>query len=65
MDVHLRRKHDLTVAAVRRGDAFVPNPDGPFVLDAGDRLYVLGTAETLKKGAGLFRGTVEAASPAA
>ena len=65
MDVHLRRVHDLTVAAVRRGDAFVPNPDGPFVLDAGDRLYVLGTAETLKKGAGLFRGTVAAASSAA
>ena len=57
MDVHLRRAHDLTVAAVRRGDAFVPNPDGPFVLDAGDRVYVMGTAETLKKGAGLFRGT--------
>ncbi|MFP5257859.1 MAG: cation:proton antiporter [Acidobacteriota bacterium] len=57
MDVHLRRAHDLTVAAVRRGDAFVPNPDGPFVLDAGDRVYVMGTAETLKKGARLFRGT--------
>lgn len=56
MDVHLRREHDLTVAAVRRGDAFVANPDGPFVLAGGDRLYVLGTAEALKKGAGLFRG---------
>jgi CPA2 family monovalent cation:H+ antiporter-2 len=58
MDVHLRREHDLTVAAARRGDEFVPNPDGPFVLAAGDRLYVMGTAEALKKGAGLFRGAV-------
>ncbi|MHC1788795.1 cation:proton antiporter domain-containing protein [Solidesulfovibrio sp.] len=58
MDVHLRREHDLTVAAARRGEEFVPNPDGPFVLAAGDRLYVMGTAEALKKGAGLFRGTV-------
>jgi CPA2 family monovalent cation:H+ antiporter-2 len=56
MDVHLRREHDLTVAAARRGEEFVPNPDGPFVLSAGDRLYVMGTAEALKKGAGLFRG---------
>jgi len=56
-DVQLRREHNLTVAAARRGDAFVPNPDGPFVLNAGDRLYVMGTAEALKEGAGLF-GTV-------
>ncbi|HML52547.1 MAG TPA: cation:proton antiporter [Solidesulfovibrio magneticus] len=56
MDVHLRREHDLTVAAARRGEEFVPNPDGPFVLSPGDRLYVMGTAEALKKGAGLFRG---------
>ncbi|EKO39918.1 MAG: Kef-type K+ transport system, membrane component [Solidesulfovibrio magneticus str. Maddingley MBC34] len=56
MDVHLRREHDLTVAAARRGEEFVPNPDGPFVLSAGDRLYVMGTAEALKKGVGLFRG---------
>ena len=54
-DVHLRRQHDLTVAAARRGGDFVPNPDGPFVLNAGDRLYVMGTAEALKRGAGLFR----------
>ena len=56
MEVHLRREHDLTVAAARRGEEFVPNPDGPFVLSPGDRLYVMGTAEAMKKGAGLFRG---------
>ena len=54
-DVHLRREHDLTVAAARRGEDFVPNPDGPFVLAPGDRLYVLGTADALKHGATLFR----------
>ena len=55
MESGLRRKHDLTVAAIRRGPAFVPNPDGTFTLEVGDRLYVLGTAEALKEGAGLFR----------
>ena len=50
----LRRDHNLTVAAARRGEEFVPNPDGPFKLSPGDRLYVLGTAEALKDGAGLF-----------
>jgi monovalent cation:H+ antiporter-2, CPA2 family len=55
MESELRRTHDLTVAAVRRGPAFVPNPDGTFALEGGDRLYVLGTAEALKNGAGLFR----------
>jgi CPA2 family monovalent cation:H+ antiporter-2 len=50
----LRRDHNLTVAAARRGGEFVPNPDGPFMLSPGDRLYVLGTAEALKDGAGLF-----------
>ncbi len=52
----LRRRHNLTVAAARRGQDFVPNPDGPFALEAGDRLYVLGTAEALKEGAALFQG---------
>ena len=59
--VHLRRAHDLTVAAARRGGTFVPNPDGLFTLESGDRLYVLGTAEALKKGADLFRGVQTAA----
>jgi CPA2 family monovalent cation:H+ antiporter-2 len=55
-EARLRREHDLTVAAARRGDAFVPNPDGPFALEAGDRLYVMGTAAALQAGASLFRG---------
>ncbi len=59
-EARLRRDHDLTVAAARRGDAFVPNPDGPFTLEAGDRLYVLGTAESLKNGAPLFRAAATA-----
>jgi len=63
MDVHLRREHNLTVAAARRGEDFVPNPDGPFVLAPGDRLYVMGTAEALKTGAGLFRRAGPAAAP--
>ncbi len=54
-EARLRREHNLTVAAARRGEQFVPNPDGPFLLNSGDRLYVLGTAEALKDGAGLFR----------
>lgn len=60
--VRLRRDHNLTVAAARRGESFVPNPDGPFLLSPGDRLYVLGTAEALKDGEGLFRNAVPAAS---
>ncbi len=54
-EARLRRAHNLTVAAARRGEEFVPNPDGPFLLHPGDRLYVMGTAEALKDGAGLFR----------
>ncbi len=64
-EARLRREHDLTVAAARRDNEFVPNPDGPFVLYPGDRLYVLGTSEALKKGAGLFRQTDGEAAPAA
>jgi len=54
LEAELRRSHDLTVAAARRDGDFVPNPDGRFTLQPGDRLYVLGTAEALKKGAELF-----------
>jgi len=53
-EVRLRRDHNLTVAAVRRGGEFLPNPDGPFALSPGDRLYVMGTADSLKDGAALF-----------
>lgn len=56
-EVHLRREHNLTVAAARRGGAFIPNPDGPFLLEPGDRLYVLGTSEALQSGAPLFQQT--------
>uniref|UniRef100_I2Q226 Kef-type K+ transport system, predicted NAD-binding component n=1 Tax=Desulfovibrio sp. U5L TaxID=596152 RepID=I2Q226_9BACT len=55
-EVRLRRDHNLTVAAARRGEEFVPNPDGPFALSPGDRLYVMGTAEALHEGAELFQG---------
>jgi CPA2 family monovalent cation:H+ antiporter-2 len=54
-EARMRRAHNLTVAAARRGEEFVPNPDGLFLLHPGDRLYVMGTAEALKEGAGLFR----------
>lgn len=57
-EARLRRDHNLTVAAARRGEAFVPNPDGPFALSAGDRLYVMGTAEALRDGARLFRNRI-------
>jgi len=56
LEAELRRAHDLTVAAVRREGDFVPNPDGQFTLQPEDRLYVLGTAEALNKGAQLFHG---------
>lgn len=56
LEAELRRTHDLTVAAARRDGGFVPNPDGRFTLQPGDRLYVLGTAESLKKGVQLFHG---------
>lgn len=56
LESELRRTHDLTVAAARRDGSFVANPDGQFILEPGDRLYVLGTADALKKGAQLFNG---------
>ena len=54
----LRRAHEITVLAVRRGEATTASPDGRFRVEAGDRLVLVGTAERFAAAAGLFRTPV-------
>ena len=39
-ELELRKKHNLTVLAVRRGEQTIGNPDGDFRLEPGDRVVV-------------------------
>jgi CPA2 family monovalent cation:H+ antiporter-2 len=55
MDLDMRKKHGLTVIAVRRQGTTKGNPAGDFMLQAGDRLIIIGTPENFTLGADLFR----------
>jgi uncharacterized protein with PhoU and TrkA domain len=39
--MELRKKHGVTLLAVRRGDQMVSNPDGNTVIHSGDLLIVV------------------------
>lgn len=54
-ELALRRDHQLTVLAVRRGDRTTASPAGDFVVEANDRLIMIGSAERFAECAGLFR----------
>ena len=54
-ELALRRAHQITVLAVRRGAATTASPDGRFRVEAGDRLVLVGTAERFLAAADLFR----------
>ncbi len=50
----LRKTHGLTVVAVQRGEDIHANPDGSFVLQGGDVVYLFGEHEDLTDRTGLF-----------
>ncbi|MEO1076352.1 MAG: TrkA C-terminal domain-containing protein [Bacteroidota bacterium] len=54
-DLDLRRRHEITVIAVRRGGRTLANPAGNFQVEAGDRLVLIGSAEHFAEAATLFR----------
>ncbi|MEM8559839.1 MAG: NAD-binding protein, partial [Bacteroidota bacterium] len=58
----LRRRHELTVIAVRRGVRTLANPAGDFTVESGDRLVLIGSAERFAAAADLFRAPMPSAS---
>ncbi len=54
-DLALRRTHQLTVIAVRRGTRMIASPAGDFVVEPNDRLVMIGSAERFAACADLFR----------
>jgi CPA2 family monovalent cation:H+ antiporter-2 len=52
--IELRKKHGVTVLAIRRGDQMVSNPDGNTIICAGDLLVVLSQPSKLAHFAQLF-----------
>jgi CPA2 family monovalent cation:H+ antiporter-2 len=57
--MEIRRKHGLTVLAVLRGRETLANPDAGTVLQAGDRLIVLGQVGRITEACNLFVCTSE------
>lgn len=54
-DLMLRNKYEITVLTVQRGDKNIGNPAGPFQLEAGDRLVMVGLATRFADAAEVFR----------
>ena len=54
-ELALRRDHQLTVIAVRRGRRTLASPAGDFRVEANDRLIMIGMAEQFAHCADLFR----------
>lgn len=54
-ELALRKLHGLTVLAVRRNGKTMSSPAGDFVVEEGDRLVLVGTAEKFAECADLFR----------
>lgn len=59
-ELALRREHDLTVLAVRRGGKTVGNPSGDFRVEGGDRLVLVGNADQFAACAAIFRDPADA-----
>jgi CPA2 family monovalent cation:H+ antiporter-2 len=51
----MRKKHGLTVLAVRRQGETIGNPAGDFTILAGDRLILVGRPQDFTDSADLFR----------
>ena len=52
--MEIRKKHEVTVLAIRRGEQTVSNPDGNTVIHAGDLLIALSEPSKLARFARLF-----------
>jgi CPA2 family monovalent cation:H+ antiporter-2 len=50
----LRRKHGVTVVAIRRGGAMIASPDANALLESGDVVYLLGGESRLHLAEALF-----------
>jgi CPA2 family monovalent cation:H+ antiporter-2 len=50
----LRKRHQVSVVAIRRASAIVPNPGGEMPVEAGDILYLLGTPGAVSLATRLF-----------
>jgi CPA2 family monovalent cation:H+ antiporter-2 len=58
-ETELRKRHGVSVLAVRRGDRIIPNPDALTELQDQDIVVVLGTPEKILEAETLFRGAQE------
>jgi CPA2 family monovalent cation:H+ antiporter-2 len=54
-DIALRKKHGVTILAIRRGDEMLYNPDAETLLLGGDILVLFGSPEKMMEAAPLFR----------
>lgn len=54
-EVNLRKRHNLLVLAIRRGEAVITGLSGESLLEIGDIAVVYATPEDIAKGAVLFR----------
>lgn len=57
-EANLRQQYGITVLAIRRGTRTIGSPDGLFVLEAGDRLVLIGLAKNFIACADQFRAPV-------
>ena len=53
--IGLRKKHGVTLLAIRRNDQVLSNPDGDTTVLAGDILILLGRPPKLSEAASIFR----------
>ena len=55
-EFQLRKKHGVTVMAIRRGQSTITNPGADVVLQPADILYLIGAPDLLAKVRALFSG---------
>jgi len=58
-ELALRKHFGITVLAVRRSGRTIASPSGGFVVEVGDRLVLVGTADHFAESADLFRPALE------
>lgn len=54
-EINLRRRSNVTVLAIKRGDRVLSHPDGDTRIEDGDYLYLLGSSENIARASNLFR----------
>ncbi len=57
--IELRRRHGVTVLAIRRDSEILPNPDGDMIVSGNDVLFLLGTPERIAEVTALFHNAEE------